>query len=242
MISIDTVYQRVLAIANKEQRGYITPQEFNLMANQAQLDMFEQYFYDMGVRDEADDGFSDFGNMADLLQDKIRIFTSIENMAYTSPKWDVPALTTEGHDVYRHGEIYIKNHTPRTIDPEEVNRINRSMYNGMDALGDSVEYVMFKFSTGYRFYTLPGSEIVTASPQPTVECVRKPKKVRWGYIVVNEQALYNASASVDFELHPADETDLVIKILELAGMVINKPQLAAFAGQEEGANAADESK
>ena len=30
MISIDTVYQKVLAVANKEQRGYITPQEFNL--------------------------------------------------------------------------------------------------------------------------------------------------------------------------------------------------------------------
>ena len=28
-VNIDTVYQRVLAIANKEQRGYITPQEFN---------------------------------------------------------------------------------------------------------------------------------------------------------------------------------------------------------------------
>ena len=34
-VSVDTVYQRVLAIANKEQRGYITPQEFNLFANQA---------------------------------------------------------------------------------------------------------------------------------------------------------------------------------------------------------------
>ncbi len=45
-VSIDTVYQRVLAILNKEQRGYITPQEFNLFANQAQLDIFEQYFYD----------------------------------------------------------------------------------------------------------------------------------------------------------------------------------------------------
>ena len=43
-ISIDTVYQRVLAIANKEQRGYITPQQFNLFANQAQLRIFEQYF------------------------------------------------------------------------------------------------------------------------------------------------------------------------------------------------------
>ena len=39
-VSVDTVYQRVLAIANKEQRGYITPQEFNLFANQAQMDIF----------------------------------------------------------------------------------------------------------------------------------------------------------------------------------------------------------
>ena len=29
-VNIDTVYQRVLAISNKEQRGYITPLEFNL--------------------------------------------------------------------------------------------------------------------------------------------------------------------------------------------------------------------
>ena len=46
-VSVDTVYQRVLAILNKEQRGYLTPQEFNLFANQAQLDIFEQYFYDI---------------------------------------------------------------------------------------------------------------------------------------------------------------------------------------------------
>ena len=39
-VSIDTVYQRVLAIANKEQRGYLTPQEFNLLCNQAQMDIF----------------------------------------------------------------------------------------------------------------------------------------------------------------------------------------------------------
>ena len=45
MVYIDTVYQRVLAIANKEQRGYITPLEFNLLANQAQMDIFEQYFF-----------------------------------------------------------------------------------------------------------------------------------------------------------------------------------------------------
>ena len=46
-VSVDRVYQTVLAIANKEQRGYITPQEFNLFANQVQNSIFEQYFYDL---------------------------------------------------------------------------------------------------------------------------------------------------------------------------------------------------
>ena len=47
MININKVYQRVLAFANKEQRGYITPQEFNIFAENAQLEIFEQYFYDL---------------------------------------------------------------------------------------------------------------------------------------------------------------------------------------------------
>ena len=40
-VNIDTVYQRVLTLANKEQRGYITPQEFNLLANHVQMEIFE---------------------------------------------------------------------------------------------------------------------------------------------------------------------------------------------------------
>ena len=34
-VDINSVYQKVLALANKEQRGYITPQEFNLFADKA---------------------------------------------------------------------------------------------------------------------------------------------------------------------------------------------------------------
>ena len=44
MILIDTVYQKVLTFANKEQRGYMTPQEFNNIGNQVQLEIFEKYF------------------------------------------------------------------------------------------------------------------------------------------------------------------------------------------------------
>ena len=54
MVRVDDVYQKVLAIANKEQRGYITPQEFNLLANQAQMSIFESYFYIKNQRERGD--------------------------------------------------------------------------------------------------------------------------------------------------------------------------------------------
>jgi hypothetical protein len=39
-----------ISLANKEQRGYITPQEFNLLANQAQMTIFESYFYSKNTK------------------------------------------------------------------------------------------------------------------------------------------------------------------------------------------------
>ena len=45
-INVNTVYTTVLSILNKEQRGYITPDEFNKLAAQVQLEIFENYFKD----------------------------------------------------------------------------------------------------------------------------------------------------------------------------------------------------
>ena len=47
MININTVYQKVLVLANKEQRGYITPQEFNLLADKAQMEIINNYFHEL---------------------------------------------------------------------------------------------------------------------------------------------------------------------------------------------------
>jgi len=43
-VSVNTVYQTVLYILNKEQRGYITPAEFNSLATQVQDEIFQAYF------------------------------------------------------------------------------------------------------------------------------------------------------------------------------------------------------
>ena len=46
-INVNTVYQTVLSILNKEQRGYMTPDEFNKVGTQVQLEIFERYFEDL---------------------------------------------------------------------------------------------------------------------------------------------------------------------------------------------------
>ena len=69
-ISIDTVYQSVLALASKEQRGYITPQEFNLFANQAQMEIFEQYFYDLNQFQRDPGQNHEYSDVTTILKDK----------------------------------------------------------------------------------------------------------------------------------------------------------------------------
>ena len=47
MVNVNAVYQTVLLILNQQQRGYMTPDEFNKTATQVQLTMFEGYASDL---------------------------------------------------------------------------------------------------------------------------------------------------------------------------------------------------
>jgi len=43
-VSVNTVYTTVLYILNKEQRGYVTPSEFNSISDLVQKEIFNSYF------------------------------------------------------------------------------------------------------------------------------------------------------------------------------------------------------
>lgn len=97
-VSIDTVYQRVLAMANKEQRGYITPQEFNLFANQAQMEIFEQYFYDAGQFNRMPKDNTPRSDVNHLLEEKISVFKKREQPVVITNRFGDGTLPS---DVYR---------------------------------------------------------------------------------------------------------------------------------------------
>ena len=74
MININNVYQTVLVLANKDNRGYITPAEFNRMADQAQNEIFEGYFVREAGYEMSGGIESDFSNPSLNISERINLF------------------------------------------------------------------------------------------------------------------------------------------------------------------------
>ena len=218
-ISIDTVYQRVLALANKEQRGYITPQEFNLLANQAQLSIFESYFYDKSSRDRA--GIED---ISELISKKVDHLTTV--------------ATVTGGDTYpanyQTGSVFFGNRECTKVDRNYLTILaNQALSIRHSQYAPSVDPVYMESDTNGDDIEVYQGNTTKQTTGVTCEIITRPVAVAWGYVVVNEQALYNSNTTTDFDLHDAEEDSLVFKILELAGVVIKKPELAQIAAQKE---------
>jgi len=214
MINVDTVYQRVLALANKEQRGYVTPQEFNLLANQAQLDIFEQYFYDINQFALINDIGAEYSDAVDSLEEKMAIFETTSGIG---------AAGILPNNLYKLGTVIWDNKEVEQIDQKKYLYINSSP--------------LAKPTNDRPVYTRSGNIITTYGDSQitsgiTCNYIKKPYSVEWGYNVIAQKALYNASSSTNFELHSSEEVKLVIKILELAGIIINKPGLVSVASQK----------
>ena len=78
-INVNTVYQTVLLILNKEQRGYMTPLEFNKTGAQAQLEIFETYFDSLNQQIRVPQTNADYSSRLVSLDEKISIFKEFGN-------------------------------------------------------------------------------------------------------------------------------------------------------------------
>ena len=99
-MSINDVYKTVQAILNKEQRGYIAPQEFNKFAEQAQLEIFESYFYDKSHFSTSKKGADGMQSMN--LTEKLDLFMVYDSsdLTLTEDRFDLPV------ELYRLSQVY----------------------------------------------------------------------------------------------------------------------------------------
>ena len=225
MINVDRVYQRVLALANKEQRGYVTPQEFNLLANQAQMDIFEQYFYDLSQFRRVPGNDTVHADMVDILQEKISIFEQTQSINRTTALGVVPAMYNLNNlgNLYRVTTIRITgNIIVENVSRQEARRLQLSTLTS-PTQNRPIYFV------GENLVSLIGDE----PGDIWVDYIRQPNVVNWTYVVINGKAMYNSTLAVDFELHKSETDTVVMKILELASIIMNKSGLVQIAAGKE---------
>ena len=244
MIGVNRVYQKVQAIANKEQRGYITPEEFNLFADYAQHEIFEQYFYDLEQRKRGIGNENDYEIISNI-EEKIATFEVYNSeLAFLQPSFESWGVLLYGTAIYRLGSVkpvYSNGVKTKAADKVMLNEIHKYENSPLGAptesnpiyaemagsstsvpLGPAQSYVAY-----FKVFPVPASVII--------DFIRYPQQPRWTYIISSTgNALYNSSLdTVNFELHRSEENNLVTKILQLAGVSIKDLSLAQAAAQEE---------
>ena len=240
MVNINSVYQKVLALANKEQRGYITPQEFNLFADKAQLEIFNNYFHKAKMAEVKPKNQMDYADELEMVEEKLHPFhvdemanTSTASLTLPSSTHKIISITRSGNKVTQvnKNEIaYIDSH------PLLKANIKRSVFVREDS--SAITIYPSPTSSTYNWNTTTESNldpsVLNNTEQFEVSYYKRPSAPKWTYIVLNNKALFNANASdlQNFELHASEEEELVYKILMLAGLTMKQPdiQQSASAG------------
>jgi hypothetical protein len=292
-VNIDTVYKTVLLILNKENRGYMTPDEFNRTAAQVQLDIFNAYFEDLNQQLRVPDNDNEYSDRQKNLQEKIAIFEELGECDYIGPYFNVPnvsassviesiiaiggitqytltqidpelldsgsavvfidgsvqssgtwsivgttlslsRLPSQGQRIvvqvfpfgfYKLGTVIYNNHREaQYVQANELLKIKLSKLTG-----PTKEYPIYRYKD-FKIYMYPETII----DKVTASYIRRPLDPRWNFIssTITGQYIYNSTSSVDFELHPTEQVNIITQILLYSGIIIKDPQIIQVASQQ----------
>lgn len=295
-VNVDTVYRTVLLIINKEQRGYLTPDEFNKTAMQVQLEIFDEYFEDLNQQIRMPENDSEYANRNKNLQQKIAIFHADGDCPWNGlgGYFDVPSATgapvsetiTAANSATSYtlttltasqiasglptvsfngvlqpdstwtinGNILILSAFPAdgtniliNVYPYNFYKLGTVIYKGEK----EVQYVqpnellelnlspLTKPSLYWPVYTYKDLKIkvyptaITGNNIISCTYIRKPLDPSWNFTIgASGQYIYNPNSSVNFELHPTEQTNLITRILLYSGIIIKDPQVIQIAAQQ----------
>tara|TARA_R110001599_G_scaffold196144_1_gene392640 strand:+ start:518 stop:1216 length:699 start_codon:yes stop_codon:yes gene_type:complete len=215
---INSVRNTVLAVCNKNNYGYISPSDFNLFAKQAQMDMFEDYFYQYNYQINKVNARTTGSSYANLAENLLEVIDSFSVFA---------ALVNSGTNQY-------------TL-PANFYYINRLLYNSTldvekvseSKLHNLLNSLLTAPTTEFPAYVVRGNTAFIFPDTITgalIDCqyVRYPVEPKWTYVtLLNGEPQFDQTSAdyQDFELPASDEPMLVVKILQYAGISIREMEV-----------------
>ena len=179
-VSVDSVYQKVLTLCNKEQRGYITPQDFNLFADKAQKEIVRHYFHDVKTGFWKKKSETEALDDLEIAQEKLAVFRRQVNktasiiLGTNGRATVVFALPT---DYFKIATIYLNKETRSEVQRVDKNdliqmemnpltkpTVSRPVYCHSQTPGYYEIYPMMKYEGPTTITTTAGDSIYAYSP------------------------------------------------------------------------------
>jgi len=208
---------------NIEQRGFLTPDQFNRVSRLAQLDLFEKAFIDYNryiTRQENNTINDEYANLVKSTKEKIDVFSTSATLTFTDGVAAVPT------NLYK---CIMISTSSRGIEVQEIQKSDLPQINSSKLTVPSTSYPVY-YRQGDFFNILP-----TSISSATIDYTFKPSDPNWAFTsgATYGDMQYASGSSTNFSLHDSEEVPLIIKILAYAGITIKDPSIVQVAKQEE---------
>ena len=218
-INVNTVYKTVLLILNQQQRGYMTPDEFNKIGTQVQLNIFEKYEDDLNQMYRVAQNDTEYADRVKNIEENLQFFQRTGATAYVGPHF-----TLTPTDIYRLGTVFYN--SVALTQYAQRNEVTQLLLSPLTQPTNDFPIYLYENNLLYVYPT-------TIQTGITISYLKTPADVIWGYGTGNlGQFVYNAGTSTDFELNVSEQTNVITRVLAYAGVVINDPTIIQVASQE----------
>ena len=233
MISVNNVRNTVLFFLNKNNRGYITPLEFDAFCKMAQMEIFEQLFYDLNAylnKKNKRLTNTEYANLPKNIRqqiDNFATYTTTLSFTQSSGVWSYVGTDK----IYRYIGMSVVYPNGKKVDCDELmksiwNNVVNSQLNK-----PSLVFPVFRKIND----TFEVNPVLGTGYRAELFFIRTPKDPKWTYVTVNGDPVYNASAGdkQDIELDESLYAKFVTKVLAYSGLSIREAEVVQAANQEE---------
>lgn len=213
-MTVDVVYRLMQFCINKNQQGYLTPAEFDLVINQAQLDLLN---YLLGQVQQYQPG-RPYPRVGLGMSETIRSSLA----ALIDP---LTTLTIDGTGVAAYPDDFQFTDTMLTTTMQRVRYVQQDSlfsYLGSVITPVAAHPIYLINSAGFQFYPITlGNALLSY--------VHTPRAIVWNFNPdANGRPIYTPTGSFDPEWYDVDCFQLIVRALALVGLNLQLPQVMQY--------------
>lgn len=225
-MTIDELYRYIQFIANKEQRGFIKPTEFNLLADRAQMELFTKRYNNLkeatsqnykNTQVKTEPG-SQYTNSQKSLDDLRPFINHNVALTYGTNAFDYPT-----DYIHMTGLFFNKKNVKIVGEDKIYGILNSSIVPPTES-----RPVAVLDRDGVHLYTSSDGATV-ASGDLRCTYLRRPDRPQWAYVEINNNPIYDPTNSTQLGFPEQTHNELAVTMLTYIGVNVKDSDIYTLA-------------